>query len=132
MNFDESIKDTLTKTTESSVTPIFKAPELCEKYPETFYSAVPMLNMQKSKIDMINKDSINDSKCTRFIKKKFFCIVIFLLFSIAMFEFFTSITEKLSDDHISEMYSMLSNTFKKFFILTNVTSSITNDTEINL
>lgn len=122
MEFDESVAKPFNKNDNSASSPIIKTPDPIKKYSELPISAtIPLID---TKMDLINKN--NDSKCTRFMRKKFFCIIVILLFSIAMLEFFTAITEKLSDNHISNMYSFLSNNFKKY--LDNVKYNITLNT----
>jgi hypothetical protein len=101
----------------SSNSPIIKTPDPIKKYSDIPYSAT--LPLMDTKIDVLNN---NDSKCTRFMRKKFFCIIVILLFSIALFEFFTAITEKLSDNHISDIYSLFSNNLKKFLDFNNKTN----------
>jgi hypothetical protein len=52
-------------------------------------------------------DRENDDLCTRFIRKKFKCIVIFLLFSIAFFEFLNNIITRLDEDMIKKFISSI-------------------------
>jgi len=119
MEFDESNEKSIYRNAILAETPIIKTPEPLNEFRETYYSA-----MQQEKI---MHQPIKDNKCTRLLRKKFFCIVIFFLFCIALFEFFTAVTEKLSENHISEMFYMLSNTVKKILYLHN--SNIYNITE---
>jgi hypothetical protein len=98
------------------------------KQPEdTIYSAIPML---QETIDDIKKPKEYDSYCTRFARKKFVCIVIFCLLTITLLNFFTTVTEKMSDDQVSRMYSLLGKTLNKIYSTPILYNQTNNETEI--
>jgi hypothetical protein len=76
------------------------------------YSAITMF---RDTIDnVIDSEATNDdSMCHRFLRKKFICIVIFFLACITALNAFTTVTEKLSDEHVSQIYSLLAKNIKK-------------------
>jgi hypothetical protein len=74
---------------------------------ETIYSAM----LQHIRVPTSN----NDSLCTRFIRKKFICIIVFLFVCITALNCFTTITEKLSENHVSELYSIISQNINKMY-----------------
>jgi len=50
-----------------------------------------------------------DDICTRFIRKKFKCIIIFLLAMIALFEFSNNLLNKLDQNLLSQMIAKIFN-----------------------
>jgi hypothetical protein len=113
MEFDDSIKNTLNQTNKSAMPSIIKTPDTINKIADNVLTSVPLLTNEEIKIDMLTQKSIKDSKCTRFVRKKFVCIIIFLLFLIAMLEFFTTLTDKLSENHLSDIFILFSNILNK-------------------
>jgi len=75
------------------------------------HSFTPMLDTLQN----INKNDnrIDDSACTRFIRKKFVCIIIFLLTLMVFMNFFNTITEKLSQDDVQQIYKSTVKYMKK-------------------
>ncbi len=55
-----------------------------------------------------------DSTCTRFVRKKFVCIIIFLMAIIAIMNFFGAVTEKLSQENVQQIYRGMAHIFHKF------------------
>jgi uncharacterized membrane protein len=134
----ECAKSTVSKENKLNQTPdstnfssIFKKPKQLTNDPEIIYSAIPLMD-NKEIFNKSLENQKNDSKCTRFMRKKFLCIVVLLLLCIAILEFVTTITEKLSDYHVNSMYTLLSNTMQKVFYKNetfpiNVIVNTTND-----
>jgi Fe2+ transport system protein B len=114
---------------KSSISSIFKKPNQSINDPECVDSAIPLMTNTEI-LTMPVEKSKNDSKCTRFIRKKFACIIIFLLLFIAVFEFFKTVTEKLSEDHVNNLYNLFSKSLDKFSLFTNNKTifNILNDT----
>jgi hypothetical protein len=74
------------------------------------HSFTPMLdNLQNIK----NDNRTDDSTCTRFVRKKFVCIIIFLLTLMVFMNFFNTITEKLSQDDVQQIYKSMLKYMKK-------------------
>jgi hypothetical protein len=87
------------------------------------HSFTPMLDT----FQKMNDNQIADSTCTRFIRKKFFCIIVFLITLIVIMNFFTTVTEKLSQDNVQDIYGMIGQIMKKIpqYLIPN-TKNITN------
>jgi hypothetical protein len=75
------------------------------------HSFTPMLetlqNMNK------NDNSIADSTCTRFVRKKFMCIVLLLITVMVIMNFFNTVTEKLSQENVQDIYGTMVQVMKK-------------------
>jgi hypothetical protein len=52
----------------------------------------------------MNQSNPADSACTKFIRKKFICICIFFMTVMTIMYFFTSVTEKLSQNDVQQIY----------------------------
>jgi hypothetical protein len=99
--------------------------KLSNKQPETdifIHSFTPMLDTLHQNL---NIDNSNDSLCTRFIRKKFFCIMCFFMVIIICMHFFNTVTEKLSQNDVQQIYRGMAQVIKKISKLNN---TITPDT----
>ena len=54
-----------------------------------------------------------DSTCTRFVRKKFMCIIVFLITFMVAINFFNTITEKLSQENVQDIYGTMVQLMKK-------------------
>jgi len=90
------------------------------------HSFTPMLDTLQN----INKNDnkSDDSTCTRFVRKKFICIIIFLLTLMVFMNFFNTITEKLSQDDVQQIYQSVA----KFVMKIPLNLKSTNSTLTNL
>jgi hypothetical protein len=59
------------------------------------------------------QDTINNDTCTRFVRKKFMCIILFLIMIIIGINFFNTITEKLSQENVQDIYKTMTQMMKK-------------------
>jgi hypothetical protein len=75
------------------------------------HSFTPMLDTLQNTIKNDNKN--DDSTCTRIVRKKFICIIIFLLTLIVFMNLFNTVTEKLSQDDVQEIYQSLTKFIRK-------------------
>lgn len=99
MNQDLTKSEKMSNKTHKTDTDIF------------IHSFTPMLDTLQN----INKNDNNvaDSTCTRFIRKKFMCIIIFLFTLIVIMNFFNTVTEKLSQENVQDIYGSLIQIVKK-------------------
>lgn len=77
---------------------------------------------KKILMDIIDKDrdqithryskdtNIDDNICVRFIRKKFKCIVIFLLFLIALLEFLNNVILRIDENFLKNFISIITST----------------------
>ena len=70
---------------------------------------IPSVLLDQAKI----KNDPNDSLCTRYIRKKFLCIMTFLFSIIAAMQILNTVVNKLSNDDITSLYGHI---LKKFSI----------------
>lgn len=61
----------------------------------------------------VAESSTSDSLCTRYIRKKFFCIIAFLCSIIAVMQVLNTIASKLSGDDITSMYGNIFHLIEK-------------------
>jgi ABC-type phosphate/phosphonate transport system permease subunit len=108
---------------------ILKNVSIKDPNPDTFiHSFTPMLDTLQH---FQKKDNRNDdSTCTRFVRKKFICIIIFLLTLMVCLNFFNTVTEKLSQDDVQQIYKGMSRFMRKMpqLIATKVNSTTFNGT----
>jgi hypothetical protein len=79
----------------------------------------PMLDTLQN----MNRKNPADSTCTRFIRRKFFCIVVFFLSAIMAMNFLSTVLEKLSQDDVQQIYRSMTQLIKKipFTNMKNIT-----------
>jgi hypothetical protein len=77
----------------------------------TIHSFTPMLDQTLEKMNKY--DNPNDSTCTKFIRKKFICIIVLLMALITMMNLFGAITEKLSHQDVQQIYRGMAYVVKK-------------------
>lgn len=76
------------------------------------HSFTPMLDTLHQTMNKYDHDNA-DSTCTRFLRKKFYCIVIFLILLIVAMNFFNTVTEKLSQENVQDIYGTVVQVLKK-------------------
>ena len=78
----------------------------------------PSKNILINKLENISPENSNtpenDSLCTRFIRKKFFCIMTFLIAIITVMQVINTITENLSGDNINSIFGHALKYYEKF------------------
>lgn len=77
-------------------------------------------------IDLTTESPSNDSLCTRYIRKKFFCIIAFLCSIIAIMQVLNTVASKLSGDDITSLYGHI---FKQLEKINTESSNFLNVTE---
>jgi Fe2+ transport system protein B len=76
------------------------------------HSFTPMLDTLQN-LNNKNDSNIADSTCTRFVRKKFMCIILFLVTIMVIMNFFTTVTEKLSQENVQDIYGTMVQVIKK-------------------
>lgn len=77
------------------------------------HSFTPMLEKTVENMNKNADQNPTDSTCTRFVRKKFICIIVFFMAIITMLNFFGAVTEKLSEENVQQIYRGLSTIMKK-------------------
>ena len=72
-------------------------------------SLSPMLDTLQN----MNRKNPADSTCTRYIRRKFFCIIVFVLCTIMIVNFMNTVMEKLSQDDVQQIYRSITQLVKK-------------------
>ena len=67
----------------------------------------------------------NDSLCTRYIRKKFFCIIAFLCSIIAIMQVLNTVASKLSGDDITSLYGHIFKQLEKLNVESTNFSNLT-------
>ena len=86
---------------------------------KTEYNAfIPIIN---DPITNYTQPKIDDSTCTRFMRKKFFCIIVFLFSIITCCQLFDTFLTKISNDDFETISTVLSKSLKYIFYKLNST-----------
>lgn len=67
-------------------------------------------NVESARLNKINGHIDENNLCVRFIRKKFRCIIIFLLTLIALFELINNIISKMDNDNLHNVTKLFWNT----------------------
>lgn len=86
-----------------------------------------LINNKQDILSSDNTVSENDSLCTKFIRKKFLCIMTFLITIIAAMQVFKTIVDKMSNDDISSLYGFVLKSVEKIMMKSSFSKS--NSTE---
>lgn len=95
----------------------------------SFISPSKNILVNKNEKMLTNENNIeNDSLCTKFIRKKFLCIMTFLFTVIAVMHVLNTIVSKLSGDDISSLYGHILTSVEKLMMKSSFLK--TNSSEI--
>lgn len=97
------------------------------------HSFTPMLDTLQN-LSAKNDNDIADSTCTRFVRKKFLCIILFLVTIMVIMNFFNTVTEKLSQENVQDIYGTMVQVIKKIpqFMISKSKNGTNTDPNINI